>query len=54
LELTGRYKTSFSISYADAFAMALAEMEGATVISTDHKEFDPVEKNGDLSFYWLR
>lgn len=54
LELTGKYKTSFSMSYADAFALALAEREEATVITTDHKEFDPVEKAGVLMFYWVR
>ncbi len=54
LELTGKYKTSFSMSYADAFVLALAEREKGVVISTDHNEFDAVEKSEMLSFYWLR
>jgi predicted nucleic acid-binding protein len=54
IELVGKYKTSFSISYADSFVLALAEREGGTVISTDHHEFDAIEKTRVLAFYWLR
>lgn len=53
IELVGKYKTSYKISYADSFVLALAEREKATVISTDH-EFDVIETEGKLSFYWLR
>jgi len=38
IEILGKYKTSFKISYADSFVLALAEQENATVISTDHHE----------------
>lgn len=54
LQLVGKYKTSFAISYADSFVLALSEREGGTVISTDHHEFDQVKDTGMLSFYWLR
>ena len=54
LKIVGKYKTSYKISYADAFVLALAEKERAKVISTDHHEFDPIEMAGVLSFYWLR
>ena len=54
IELVGKYKTSFRISYADSFVLALAEREQGTVISTDHHEFDPIEDAGVLAFYWLR
>lgn len=54
IELAGKYKTSFKMSYADSFVLALAEREKGTVISTDHHEFDSVENAGSLSFYWLR
>ena len=53
IKLVGKYKTSYKISYADSFVLALAEREKATVISTDH-EFDDIEKEGKISFYWLR
>lgn len=54
IELVGKYKTSFSISYADSFVLALAEREAGTVISTDHHEFDAIENTRVLTFYWLR
>ena len=54
IELVGKYKTSYRISYADAFALALAEQSNAKVVSTDHHEFDIIEKAKVLSFYWLR
>lgn len=54
LKLVGKYKTSYRMSYADTFVLALAEKEAATVISTDHHEFDQVAQAGVLSFYWLR
>jgi PIN domain nuclease of toxin-antitoxin system len=54
IKLVGKYKTSYKISFADSFVLALAEKEKAIVISTDHHEFDVIESAGELSFYWLR
>lgn len=54
LQLVGKYKTSFNISYADSFVLSLAERENGVVISTDHHEFDPIEGAGVLRFSWLR
>ncbi|MDM8548985.1 PIN domain-containing protein [Desulfobacterales bacterium HSG2] len=54
IKLVGKYKTSYQISFADAFVLALAEKEKAIVVSTDHHEFDVIESAGELSFYWLR
>jgi len=54
IEIVGKYKTSFKVSYADSFVLALAERESATVISTDHHEFDIIDKAGEIPFYWLR
>ncbi|OQW87381.1 MAG: hypothetical protein BWK78_09050, partial [Thiotrichaceae bacterium IS1] len=39
---------------ADCFVLGLADREKATVISTDHHEFDVLEKAKVLSFYGLR
>jgi len=50
----GRFKTTYRLSVADSFALGLAKMLGAQVVSTDHHEFDPVEKSGDVRFVWLR
>lgn len=54
IKLVGKYKTSYRISFADAFVLALAEKEKATLVSTDHHEFDVIETAGELSVYWLR
>lgn len=54
IHLVGKYKTSYKISYADSFVLALAEREGGIVVSTDHHEFDPIEDAGVLGFSWLR
>jgi len=50
----GEVKTSFRISYADAFAAAQALLSKAELITTDHKEFEPLEKAGIVKIKWLR
>ncbi len=50
----GEVKTTFRISYADAFAVAQAILSSAELITTDHKEFEPLEKAGIVKIKWLR
>lgn len=50
----GEVKTTFRISYADAFAAAQAVLSEAELITTDHKEFEPLEKSGIIKIKWLR
>ena len=40
--------------YADAFALALAERLSVPLVTTDHHEFDAVERKGHVRFLWLR
>ncbi|HAN77561.1 MAG TPA: hypothetical protein DCQ31_07205 [Bacteroidales bacterium] len=54
LEIIGKYKVKFKMSYADSYVLAMAEINNAMVVSTDHHEFDAVEKNTELQFFWLR
>ncbi|MFH1962786.1 MAG: PIN domain-containing protein [bacterium] len=54
IEIVGKYKTSFRVSYADCFVLALAEQRFATVISTDHHELESIEREGKIPFCWLR
>jgi predicted nucleic acid-binding protein len=49
-----KFKTSFKISVADAFALATAKLDGATLVTADHHEFDPIDKAGELEFLWIR
>jgi predicted nucleic acid-binding protein len=41
-------------SSADAFALALAEHLNVPLVTTDHHEFDAVERKGSFRFLWLR
>lgn len=50
----GEVKTTFRISYADAFAVAQTVLSSAELITTDHKEFEPLEKASILKIKWLR
>ena len=54
IKTAGHYKINFKISYADSFVLATAKLNNAKIISTDHHEFDTVEHNTDLKFFWLR
>ena len=50
----GDVKTRFRISYADAFAVTQAILSNAELITTDHTEFEPLEKAGIVKISWLR
>lgn len=50
----GLYKVNFKMSYADSFVLSTAEKKSGVIITTDHHEFDNVEKNTNLKFFWLR
>ena len=50
----GVIKVAERVSFADAFALALAERLRVPLITTDHHEFDAVERKGHFHFHWLR
>ena len=54
IQRVGVIKVAERVSFADAFALALAERLLVPLISTDHHEFDAVERKGHLRFLWLR
>jgi len=54
LQEAGRLKANGGISLADAFAVALANLNNAKLITADHHELDIVETRGDGRFYWFR
>jgi predicted nucleic acid-binding protein len=49
-----RFKLSYKISVADAFALATAKLEDATLVTADHHEFDIIDEANELSFFWFR
>ena len=50
----GRLKAVYSISLADAIALTEAKTRNAQLVTSDHHEFDPIEKQKDVKFYWIR
>jgi predicted nucleic acid-binding protein len=48
------FKTAHKMSLADSIALGLAKHLIARVVTTDHHEFDAVEKTAAVQFYWLR
>ena len=54
IQTAAYYKTTYSMSVADSFALALATQLDASLVSTDHHEFDEVDKSGEVTFFWLR
>ena len=50
----GYFKVNYKVSFADCFVLALSRIKKAKVISSDHHEFDAVEKSKIVSFFWIR
>jgi predicted nucleic acid-binding protein len=42
------------MSFADAILVATARYTGATVVTCDHVELEPVEQQGQILFLWIR
>jgi predicted nucleic acid-binding protein len=50
----GRIKSSYKISLADAIALGEASILKASLLTSDHHEFDAVEENENITFTWIR
>ena len=50
----GRIKSRYKMSLADSIALAEASIMGASILTSDHHEFDIVEKNEKIKFCWIR
>jgi len=48
------FKVPGKMSFADAILVATARCTGATIVTCDHAEFEPVEQRGLVSFLWIR
>ena len=49
-----RLKALGKMSFADTILVATAHYNGATIVTCDHVELEPVEKQGDIPFLWIR
>ena len=54
IQRVGIIKVEERVSFADAFALALAERCRVPLLTTDHHEFDPIAQKGHFRFLWLR
>ncbi|MCL2171037.1 MAG: type II toxin-antitoxin system VapC family toxin [Defluviitaleaceae bacterium] len=50
----GRLKATYKISLADAFALAQSMAIDGALMTSDHHEFDVVEKSEPIEFLWIR
>jgi predicted nucleic acid-binding protein len=53
-EEAGRLKATYKISIADSIALAQASVLDAEFLTSDHHEFDAVEKSERIQFHWIR
>lgn len=54
LREAGRIKASYKLSYADAFAVSLARLRQARLVSCDRRELKPLEAAGEVMVLWVR
>lgn len=50
----GSFKVAYRISLADSVALGLAQQLNAYLVSCDHHEFDPIDRDGQARFWWIR
>lgn len=50
----GRLKSRYRMSLADSIVLAESVVKKAVVVSSDHHEFDAVERDEDIEFLWIR
>jgi predicted nucleic acid-binding protein len=48
------FKATGKMSFADAILVATARCIGATVVTCDHVELEPVERQTQIPFLWIR
>jgi predicted nucleic acid-binding protein len=54
LREAAQFKTSYSLSIADAIGLATAACLDATFVTCDHHELEKVEQNSAIPFLWIR
>lgn len=54
IQRAGVFKSGFRISFADSFVLALASELDATLVTSDHHEFDIIDREKLIDFLWIR
>ena len=52
--IAGRLKASYSISLADSIVLAQTIVIEGELLTSDHREFDPLEGIEPIDFLWIR
>jgi predicted nucleic acid-binding protein len=48
------FKVTGKMSFADSILVSTALCIGATVVTCDHDELEPIEQRGTIPFLWIR
>jgi len=54
LRKAGQLKIKYTMSIADSIALGEASIKDASILTSDHKEFDPVDRGEKINFMWIR
>ena len=54
LVLAAQFKAVNRISLADSVALALTKSLNAELVTSDHHEFDILDKRKEVAFFWIR
>ena len=54
LDMACLFKCNYRVSFADSFALGLSKTRNAQLITSDHHEFDIIERDNGLNILWLR
>ena len=52
--IAGHIKATYRLSLADAIVAAVAKTRNAQLVTSDHHEFDVLDKNHEVGIYWIR
>ena len=50
----GHFKTTYKVSFADCFVLATARLNNSAIVTSDHHEFNEIEKGAMLFLQCIR
>lgn len=53
-KVAGRIKAGYRLSLADSIAVAEAKVRDAQLVTSDHHELEPLERDKEVSIFWFR
>jgi predicted nucleic acid-binding protein len=54
IKCAGYFKSKYKISLGDSFVLAVAKLNSAKIVSSDHHEFDTIQNQENIGFVWVR